>query len=115
MKYVVQMGSGAITYISSSIEGRAIAQAVSRRLPTTAARVEPRSGHMGFVVDKVALGQIFSQYFRFPCQFSFHQFLHTHHLPSGAATTGQLVEGVPSGLSLCPPQEKIVIKMGSRI
>jgi hypothetical protein len=32
---------------------------------------------VGFVVDKVALGQVFSEYFDFPCQSSFHQFLHT--------------------------------------
>jgi hypothetical protein len=25
------------------------------------------SGHVGFVVDKVALGQVFSEYFGFPC------------------------------------------------
>jgi hypothetical protein len=68
-------------------------------------RFETRSGHVGFVVDKVALGQVFSQYFDFPCQFSFHRLLHTHHLSSGAGTTGQLVAGVPSGLSLTPPQE----------
>jgi hypothetical protein len=30
-------------------------------------------GHVGFVVDKVALGQVFSEYFGFPCQSSFHQ------------------------------------------
>jgi hypothetical protein len=35
-----------------------------------------RSCHAGFVVDKVALGQVFSQFFDFPCQFSFHQMLH---------------------------------------
>jgi hypothetical protein len=29
-------------------------------------------------MDKVALGQIFSQYFGFPCQFSFHQLLYIH-------------------------------------
>jgi hypothetical protein len=29
---------------------------------------EPGSGHVGFVVDKVALGQVFSEYFGFPCQ-----------------------------------------------
>jgi hypothetical protein len=34
--------------------------------------------HVGFVVDKTALGQIFSEYFGFPCQ-SFHQFLHHNH------------------------------------
>jgi hypothetical protein len=36
--------------------------------------------HVGFVVDKAALGQVFSQYFGFPCQ-SFHQFLHHHNHP----------------------------------
>jgi hypothetical protein len=30
---------------------------------------EGRSGHVGFVVNKVALGQVFSEYFGFPCQF----------------------------------------------
>jgi hypothetical protein len=45
------------------------------------ARVRARSGHVGFVVDKVALGQIFSEYFGFPCQSSFHQFLHHHNHP----------------------------------
>jgi hypothetical protein len=32
-----------------------------------------------FVVDKVALGQVFFEYFGLPCQFSFHQLLHIHH------------------------------------
>jgi hypothetical protein len=32
---------------------------------------------VGFVVDKVALEQVFSEYFGFPCQSSFHQFLST--------------------------------------
>jgi hypothetical protein len=57
-----------------------------------------------FVVEKVALEQIFSEYFGFSCQFSFHRLLHTHHLSSGAGTTGQLVVDVPSGLSLTPPK-----------
>jgi hypothetical protein len=34
---------------------------------------------MGFMVDKVALGQIYSEYFGFPCQSSFHQITHYHH------------------------------------
>jgi hypothetical protein len=51
---------------------RAMAQAVSRRLPITALGFDPRSDHVGFVVDKVALGKVFSEYFGFPCQFSFH-------------------------------------------
>jgi hypothetical protein len=45
---------------------------------------------VGFVVDKVALGQVFSEYFGFPCQSSFHELLHNHpHLSSGAGTIGQ--------------------------
>jgi hypothetical protein len=60
---------------------------------------------VGFVVDKVALGQVFSKHFGFPYQFAFHRLLHTHHLSSGAGTIGQLVADVPSGLSLTPPQE----------
>jgi hypothetical protein len=35
---------------------------------------------MGFVVDKAALGQVFSEYFGFLWQ-SFHQFLHYHNHP----------------------------------
>jgi hypothetical protein len=35
---------------------------------------------MGFVVDKAALGQVFSEYFGFPYQ-SFHQFLLHHNHP----------------------------------
>jgi hypothetical protein len=36
------------------------------------------SGRVGFVVDKMALGQVFFQYFGFYCQFSFHQLLYIH-------------------------------------
>jgi hypothetical protein len=32
---------------------------------------------VGFVVDKVVLGQVFSEYFGFPCKSSFHQFFST--------------------------------------
>jgi hypothetical protein len=65
---------------------------------------DSRSGHMGFV-DKVALGQVFSEYFRFPRQFSFHRLLHIHyHLSSGAGTICYIVADVPSGLSLTPPR-----------
>jgi hypothetical protein len=51
---------------------------------------DPGSGQVGFVVDKVALEQVFSEYFGFSYQFSFHQLLHNHpHLSSGAGTIGQ--------------------------
>jgi hypothetical protein len=42
---------------------------------------EPGSGHVGFVVDKAALEQAFSEYFGFLCQ-AFHRLIHTHHHPS---------------------------------
>jgi hypothetical protein len=44
-----------------------------------------------FVVDKMALGQVFSEYFGFPCQSSFHQLLKKNHshLSSEVCTIGQ--------------------------
>jgi hypothetical protein len=82
---VASMGPRSDLYINIARLGRAISHAVSRRLP----RFEPRSGHVGFVMDKVVLRQAFSEYFGFPCQFSFHRLLHTHHLSSRAGTIGQ--------------------------
>jgi hypothetical protein len=46
-----------------------------------AAWVRFQAEHVGFVVDKVALGQIFSEYFSFLCQSPFHQFLQYHNHP----------------------------------
>jgi hypothetical protein len=69
-------------------EGRSIAEAVSRWLPTVAARVRARVWQVGFVVDKIASEQVFSEYFGFPCQNrSFHQLLHHNH-------PGQLAEAL---------------------
>jgi hypothetical protein len=77
---------------------------------------ESRSDHVGFVVDKVALGGGFSEYFGFPCQVSFHQLLHIHHhLSSGAGTTGQLVAELLIGLSLAPSQETKKKSTGSEV
>jgi hypothetical protein len=68
---------------------------------------EPGSGHVVFVVDKVALGQFFSDYFGFPWQ-RFHRLLHTcNHLSSGAGTIGQIVADLPSGLTSRPIPRKI--------
>jgi hypothetical protein len=44
----------------------AVALAISRRLPTATI-----SSHVGFMVDKVAKGRVFSKYLGFPCHFSF--------------------------------------------
>jgi hypothetical protein len=75
---------------------RAIAQVVSSQIPI--------SSHVGFVVDKVALGMISSEYFGFPCQFSFPQILHTH-LTSGLVQRDPLLADVPRGISPNPPHE----------
>jgi hypothetical protein len=82
--------------------GGAIAQAVSRSLPTAAARVRARSRHVGFVVDKVALGQVSSEYFGFPCQSLFHKILHPHNHPGQADVT--------SGPSWTPPRQLYQLK-----
>jgi hypothetical protein len=46
--------------------GRAMAQEVSRRRLTAEARVQSLSVHVGFVVNKVTLGQGFPLVLRFP-------------------------------------------------
>jgi hypothetical protein len=76
------------------------AQAVSRWLPTAVAGFEAGSGHVGFVVDKVALGAGFLRVLRFILPTA-------PHSPSSsrAGTIGQSVADVPSGLSLSAPQE----------
>jgi hypothetical protein len=71
--------------------------------PTRRSGFELGSVHVGFVVNNVALGQVFSKYFDFPCQFAFHRLLHTHHhLSSGARTIGQTAADTPRGLSITP-------------
>jgi hypothetical protein len=54
----------------------------------------------------MALGQVLSKYFSYPCH-SFHRLLHTHlHPLSRAGTIGQIMTDVPSGFSPTPPREK---------
>jgi hypothetical protein len=56
--------TGLISWESAVVytDGRAIAQAISRPLPTTAARdSSPKSGHVGFMVDEEGLGQSSSE------------------------------------------------------
>jgi hypothetical protein len=65
---------------------------------------DPGSSQVGFV-DKVVLGRVFSEYFGFPCQSSFHQILHHHNHP-GQPTRDQSVAAVPSGPSRTPPPTK---------
>jgi hypothetical protein len=76
------------------------------RLPV----IDLRSGHVGFVVKKVSLGQIFSKYFDFPCQFPLHRLLHINNLSSGAGTEDQIVADIPSELNLPLPHESKIKK-----
>jgi hypothetical protein len=58
-------------------------RAVAQRLDAGFPPRQPRftyGQHVGFVVDKAALGQVYSEYFGFPCQ-SFHRVLHYHNHP----------------------------------
>jgi hypothetical protein len=77
--------------------GRAIAQAVSRWLPTAAVRgSKPDLVMWDLWWDKVALGQVVSEFFGFPCnRLSLHQLLHNHpHVSSGECTIDQCVVAV---------------------
>jgi hypothetical protein len=60
---------------------RAIAQAVSRRLPTAAARVRARVWSGGICGGQSGVGVGFLRVLRFPHQSSFHQVLHPHNHP----------------------------------
>jgi hypothetical protein len=60
---------------------------------------------VGFVVDEVAPGQVFSEYFGFPCQIII-QPTAPHSSSPGIGTIGRLVAGVQSGLGHTQPQEK---------
>jgi hypothetical protein len=50
--------------------------------------------------------QLFSEYFGFPCQSTFHQLLHNHHLSSRAGTIGQQWMMYQAD-SVSPPPEKL--------
>jgi hypothetical protein len=72
---------------------------------------ELESGQVGFVVDKLTVGQVFSEYFGFPCQSSFHQIHHPHnHLGQVQyARRGRRAAWTQFGLQppLCELKEKI--------
>jgi hypothetical protein len=71
-------------------KGRAVAQAVSRWLSTAVAWVQTRFYSCGVCGGQSGAGTGFLLVLGFPCQSSFHQFLHSHHhLSSGAGTIGQ--------------------------
>jgi hypothetical protein len=85
--YFIQLAIQRSSYhrklIKDNYMGRAIAQAVSRRLPTAAAaRVQTRIWScVIFWWTKVALGQVFSENFGFPC---------TIYIPSASPQSSSL-------------------------
>jgi hypothetical protein len=82
-------------YGVSQSADRAVAQAVSSRPVNAVARVWYQVISWGFVVEKMALGQDFSEYFGFPCHsYSTHCSI---CMSTGAAATGPLAVAVPSG------------------
>jgi hypothetical protein len=80
--------------------GRAIAQAVSRWLPTAAARVRSRVWSSGIRGGQSGAGVVFLRVFQFPLPI--YQILRHHNHPR-QATIGQSVAAVPSGPSWTPP------------
>jgi hypothetical protein len=89
-----------------STKGRAIAQAVSRRLPTAAARVRAHVRQCGIYGGQSGTGAGFLRLLQFPLPILIPPMLHIyHHLSFGAGTIGQIPVGVRSGLSVTPSQE----------
>jgi hypothetical protein len=86
---------------------RDIAQAVSRLLPTAAARVRARVRSCGICGGPSGIGADILLVLRFPLPVLIPSTAphSSSSISSGADTIGQLVAGVPSGLSLTPPQE----------
>jgi hypothetical protein len=64
---------------------------------------------VGFVVDKVALGQVFSEYFGFSCQSLFHQILHQHNYLGQVqeASSGRRAEWTQFHSPLCKLKKKL--------
>jgi hypothetical protein len=81
----------------------ATSQAVSRRLPTAAARVQAQVKSFGICVGQSGTGSGFFRVLSFPLPILILFHIH-HHPSSGAGIIGQLVADVPTGLSLTPPQ-----------
>jgi hypothetical protein len=89
------------------IFGRATAQAVSCWLPTAAALVQTRVWSCGILWwTEVALGQVFSENFGFPCQSTFHLLLHNHLIITRGWHNRPGVAAVPITSQTPLPQKK---------
>jgi hypothetical protein len=86
------------------LKGHVIAQAVSRRLPTAAARVPTHVRSRGIFGGHCGTGAGFLRVLRFPLPILIPPTVpHTSFMARGWYI-GQSVADVPSGLSLTPPQ-----------
>jgi hypothetical protein len=88
------------------IQGRAIAQAVSRRLPTAEDRVRVQVTSCGMCGGHSGIGAGFLQVLRFPLPITIPPTApHSSSSSSGIGKIGQIVANAPSGHSFAPPQE----------
>jgi hypothetical protein len=83
--------------------GRAIAQAVSRRLPTAGTRVRARVKSCGIRGRQSGTGAGFLLVLRFPLPILIPPT--APHTSTSIIRPGQLVADIPIGLSLIPPQK----------
>jgi hypothetical protein len=79
----------------TAYSGHAIAQAVSRRLPTAAARDRSQVTSCGICGGQSGTGAGFLRVFGYPSQFSFHRLLYTHRHLSSGADADQIAADVP--------------------
>jgi hypothetical protein len=94
----------------ANIQGRTIAEAVSRWLATAAARAHARVWQVGFMVGKMAPGQVFSEYFGFPCQPHFISPTSPSSQSPETGTVDQYMAAVPRGHPVWTPPPTIWIK-----
>jgi hypothetical protein len=91
--------------------GRAIAQAVSHRPPTMAARVWTQVRSCGICIGRSGTGAGFLRVLRFPLPILIPPIAPHVIITRYTGILRQIVADVPSGLSLTPPQAKLNIFM----
>jgi hypothetical protein len=75
----------------------AMAQVVSHGLSSQRPRFAPRSVHVGFVMNKLVMGQVFSKIFGSPCQYLSTMALRIHKTcgvnsrPNGGSSSETLI------------------------
>jgi hypothetical protein len=83
--------------------GRAVAQTVSRRVPTTAARIQSQVRSCGICGEQSGSGTGFLHVLQFPLPILIPP--NALYSSTGVDTICEIVADVPRGHSLTPPQE----------